>query len=172
MKSTVVCFSQTGNTRKVAEAIAGALPGAVTLADLASDPDTGDVDVVFVGMPVVRFGPPPEVAEYLRRHCGGRDVALFVTHAAPEGLPELEPWLAACREAAAGARLVGFFNCQGQLAEPVQRWMEGSGMPDLVAFAALADVAAGQPDAARLAAARSFAEEIAARVAAGAVAAA
>lgn len=171
MKSTVICYSQTGNTRKVAEAIVDALPGAVTLADLASAPDLGDEDIVFVGMPVVRFGPPPEVAEYLGRHCGGRDVALFVTHAAPEGMPELEPWLAACREAAADARLVGFFDCQGQLAEPVRRWMEGSGMPDLVAFAALADVAAGQPDASRLAAARAFAEETAARVAQGAAAA-
>lgn len=59
MKSTVIYFSQTGNTRKVAEAIAGALPGTVTLADLASAPEPGDADVVFIGMPVVRFGPPP-----------------------------------------------------------------------------------------------------------------
>jgi hypothetical protein len=167
MKTTVTYFSQTGNTRKVAEAIAGALPGDVTLAELASGPDTEDADVVFVGMPVVRFGPPPEVTDYLRRHCAGRDVALFVTHAAPEGMPELEPWLAACREAATGARIVGFFDCQGQLAEPVRRWMEDSGMPDMVAFAAMADVAAGQPDASRLAAARAFAADTAARVTAG-----
>jgi hypothetical protein len=170
MKSTVIYFSQTGNTRMVAEAIAGALPDDVTLAELGSVPEPGDADVVFVGMPVVRFGPPPEVAEYLRRYCGGRDVALFVTHAASEGMPELEPWLAACREAAAGARLVGFFDCQGQLAEPVRRWMEGSGMPDMEAFAAMAHVAADQPDASRLDAARAFAQETAARVTGGAAA--
>lgn len=171
MKSTVVYFSQTGNTRKVAAAIAGALPGAVALADLASAPDPGDADIVFVGMPVLRFGPPPEAAEYLRRHCEGCDVALFVTHAAPEDMLELQPWLLACREAAAGTRLAGFFHCQGQLAEPVRRWMEGSGMPDLVTFAALADAAVGQPDTTRLAAARAFAEETAALVARGAAAA-
>ena len=91
MKFTVTYFSQSGNTRKVAEAIADALPGDVTRGDLASAPAMDEADVVFVGMPVVRFGAPDEVRDYLRRDCAGRDVALFVTHAAPEDMESSSP---------------------------------------------------------------------------------
>jgi Flavodoxin domain len=161
MKSTVTYFSQSGNTQKVAEAIADALPGDVTFGELASVPAAADADVVFVGMPIVRFGPPEEVRDYLRRDCAGRDVALFVTHAAPEDINDVQPWLEACRDAASGCRLVGFFHCQGRLAEPVRQWMAASGMPDMVRFADMAHLADGQPDASRLASARAFAESVA-----------
>jgi flavodoxin len=156
----VAYFSQTGNTRKVADAIAGALPGEVPVTDLEHAALDG-ADVVFVGMPVVRFGAPDEARAFLREHCRGRRVALFVTHAAGEDTPELQPWLQTCRDAADGCEVVGFFHCQGQLAAPVMQFMLASDMPDLVRFAQMADVADGQPDAARLDAARRFAEQVA-----------
>lgn len=161
MRCAVTCFTQTGNTRKVAEAIAGALPGDVAVTAL-EETAAGDADLVFVGMPVVRFGAPPEVRTFLQEHCRGRRVALFVTHAAREDTPELQPWLEDCRQAADGCDVAGFFHCQGQLAEPVKRFMLGSDMPDLVRFARLAGDADGQPDQTRLDAAARFAERVAA----------
>ena len=62
---------------------------------------------------------------------------------------------------------MGFFHCQGQLAEPVRQWMAGSGMPDMVRFAEMAHLADGQPDASRLASAREFAATVAAAVSDG-----
>ena len=56
-----------------------------------------------------------------------------------------------CKEAAAAARLVGFFHCQGALAEPVRRQMLDSGVPLLVGFAEHAGISDGQPDEAALA---------------------
>lgn len=159
MRYAVTCLSQTGNTRKVAEAIAEALPGAVIPTDLAGA-DLDGADVVFVGMPVVRFGAPEEVRGFLQGRCRGRRVALFVTHAADEETPELLPWLKACREAADGCDVAGFFHCQGQLAEPVKRFMLASDMPELVRFAEMAGVADGQPDDSRLDAARRFAAQV------------
>jgi hypothetical protein len=161
MKSTVVYFSQSGNTKKVADAIASALPGEVALANLSEAPPLEGSDVVFVGMPLLRFTAPPEVCSYLREACAGRRVALFVTHAAPEEMPELGPWLQSCRASASGTELAGFFNCQGQLAEPVRRFMADSGDPMLVGFAALAEGALGQPDELRLERARAFARSVA-----------
>jgi flavodoxin len=38
MKSTVVYYSATGQTKKVAEAIAGALPGEVAVAEVTEAP--------------------------------------------------------------------------------------------------------------------------------------
>jgi hypothetical protein len=159
MRYVVTCFSQTGNTRKVAEAIAAALPEDVAVCDLAEAPLDG-ADLVFVGMPVVRFGAPDEARTFLQKRCRGRRVALFVTHAAGEDMPELQPWLQTCRDAAEGCEIVDFFHCQGQLAEPVRQWMAGCGMPDLVGFAEMAGAAAGQPDETRLRAAADFAARV------------
>jgi flavodoxin len=166
MHSVVTCFSQTGNTRKVADAIAGALPGDVPVTDLGQAA-LDEADVVFVGMPVVRFGAPDQARAFLQDQCRGRRVALFVTHAAGEDTPELQPWLQTCRDAAEGCEIVGFFHCQGQLAEPVKQYMLASDMPDLVRFAELAGVADGQPDETRLDAARRFAEQVASDFSAG-----
>ena len=164
MKSAVVYHSATGNTRKVAGAIAGAL-GDVTPVPLSDAPQLDGCDLVFVGMPIERFGPPKAACAFLAQRCAGRQVALFVTHAAPEEAPQVAPWLEECRRAAAGADVVGLFHCQGQLAEPVKQAMLASGMPELAAFAEMADVAAGQPDESRLEAAAAFAREMAERLA-------
>lgn len=112
MRYAVTCLSQTGNTRKVAQAIASALPGDVAVTGLEhAVPD--DADVVFVGMPVLQFGAPAEAGAFLQSRCAGRRVALFVTHAADEHMPELRPWLQECRDAASGCDVIGFFHCQG-----------------------------------------------------------
>ena len=115
MRSAVIYFSVSGNTEKVARAIAEALPGDVELAELGEAPPLEGCDLAFVGMPIHQFGAPEPVQEFLRTACQQRRVALFITHAAGEEMPELVPWLDACREAAAGCEVVGVFNCQGQV---------------------------------------------------------
>jgi len=163
MKAAVVYQSASGNTKKVAEAIAAALGQDVTPSALEDAPSLEDCDLVFVGMPINQAGAPKAARAFLKEQCAARPVALFVTHAAAEGMPEVEPWLESCRQAAAGADLLGLFDCQGQLAEPVKQWMLGSGMPEMVRFAEMADGAAGQPDESRLAAAADFARQMADR---------
>jgi hypothetical protein len=159
MKAAVVYYSASGNTAKVGEAIALALGDEVVLASIAEAPALDDRDLVFVGMPIERFGAPEPAARYLAEECAGRRVALFVTHAAPDDLPDVQEWLDACTDAAAGSDLVGLYHCQGQLAEPVKQAMLASGMPALVGFAEMADGAAGQPDGTALARAAAFARE-------------
>ena len=165
MKTAVVYHTASGNTQKVAAAIAAALEPAVTAVPLSDAPPLDDCDLVFFGMPIEQFGAPKPARAFLEQRCAGHRVALFVTHAAPEDAPELSPWLDNCRQAAAGTELVGLFNCQGQLAEPVRQAMLASGMPELVGFAEMANVAAGQPDESRLAAAAEFARDTAGRCA-------
>jgi hypothetical protein len=89
---------------------------------------------------------------------------LFITHAASEEMPELVPWLDACREAAVGCEVVGVFNCQGQVPPATrQSWID-TGVPMLVQFGQLAGMADGQPDEAALRRARDFARETVARM--------
>jgi Flavodoxin domain len=167
MKAAVVYYSASGNTATVAQAIAGALGEDAILGPVDGAPALDDRELVFVGMPIERFGAPEPARRFLAEHCTGRRVALFVTHAAPEDLPDVEPWLEDCRAATSGAVLVGLFHCQGQLAAPVRDAMLTSGMPALVQFAEGAACADGQPDEAALLRAAAFASETVSRVRAG-----
>ena len=190
MKTAVVHYSETGNTARVGQAIAQALDPVVTsdntaaaaatdsivaapiedapivVAPIQDEPSLDGCDLVFVGMPVIRFGAPEPAQMFLEEQCAGRRVALFVTHAAPDYLDLLEGWLNACKVAAtaASAELVGFFHCQGALAEPVRQYMLASGDAMLTQFAEMASCADGQPDEAALARAAEFARETVAQV--------
>lgn len=161
MKSTVIYMSVSGNTKQVAGAIAEALPGEVQLAELGSEVRVADDDLLFVGMPMHQFGAPEAVSQFLRSACQDRRVALFVTHAAPEDMPELQSWLDSCAQAAEGCDVVGVFHCQGQVPQETrQSWID-TGVPMLVQFGQMAAIADGQPDDAALDRARRFAIEMA-----------
>ena len=160
MRALVVYMSKTGNTKKVAEAIYEALDCEKEIMPIDQVADIGSYDLSFLGFPMQRFGPDSKTVSFLRKHCQpSRDVALFVTHAAPEDADELPGWLAGFRNAAAGANIVGMFDCQGQLAKGVKFIMSVIPNRELRAMARR-DNSQGQPDAARLDRARAYAREM------------
>lgn len=160
MRALVTYMSQTGNTRKVAEAIYEALDCEKEIMPIDQVVDISTYDLSFLGFPVQQSGPPPKAVRLLRKHCQpGRDVALFITHGSPEDEAELPACLAKFRDAAAGANIVGMFDCQGQLAKMTKFIM--SIWPDRkLNAAAKRDNSQGQPDAARLGRARAYAREM------------
>lgn len=159
MKVLVAYFSQTGNTKKVAEAIFHEIQAEKEVRELSKIDDLKGYDLAFVGFPIQNFGPPKKAKDFLEKHSGSRKVALFITHSAPEGSKALQGWLAKCKEAASEANLLGVFDCQGELAQNVRNAMLRSGDPNLRAWAER-DTSKGQPDATRLERARVFAREI------------
>jgi flavodoxin len=163
MKVLVAYLSQTGNTRKVAEAIFGEVRAEKALKEMKDLDGLDGFDLCFVGFPIQAYGPAQPVKGFLETHAAGKDVVLFVTHASPEDSEALPQWLDACRAAAIGANLVGFFNCQGELAQNVADFMKSSGDPELAAWGDRRAETLGQPDAARLERAREFARDTMAR---------
>ena len=159
MKSAVVYYSATGSTKKIAEAIHGELGEDTPLATMDAHPSLDDRDVVFVGFPINAYGPPQVVKDFLAKDAAGKCIALFITHASPEANPMVQDWLKACKEAAAGADIVGLFHCQGELAEPVKQYMLNSDDPHMVAWAK-SDDSQGKPDEAAIEKARAFARTI------------
>jgi flavodoxin I len=157
MKVLVAYMSQTGNTRKVAEAIYEAIECDKEIKRIQEVKGLGGVDLAFLGFPVHSFGPDGKTRRFLQRQARGK-IALFITHASPEGAEELQGWLEKFRDAAAGATVVGTFDCQGELAKGVKRIMSIMPDPKLRLWAKLDD-SQGQPDAARLEKARVFARE-------------
>lgn len=159
MRVLVAYMSKTGNTKKVAEAILEALDCDKEIMPIDQVVDISGYDLSFLGFPVQRFGPDPKTVRLLQKHCQpGRDVALFVTHAAPEDEEQLPQWLEGFRTAAARANIVGMFDCQGQLSKGMKRIMSLLPMRGLRQMAKR-DNSQGQPDATRLARARAFARE-------------
>ncbi len=163
MKALVAYMSKTGNTKKVAEAIFEALDCEKEIMPVEQVADISGYDLSFLGFPVQRFGPDPKTVRLLQQHCQpGRDVALFITHAAPEDEAQLPEWLAGFRTAAGRANIVGIFDCQGQLSKGTKRIMSILPMRGLREIAKR-DNSQGQPDATRLARARAFARETVAK---------
>jgi flavodoxin len=164
MKVLVAYMSSTGNTKKVAEAIHAGIACEKEIKPIAEVQDIGAYDLSFLGFPTHGAGPDKKVKKYLATHCTtGRNVALFVTHAAPEDSPEVPGSLAKFKEAAAGANVVGCFDCRGELSKGVKAIMRISPNKQLRTWAKIDD-SMGQPDAARLEKARAFAKETVARI--------
>jgi len=163
-KVLVAYVTATGNTKKVAEAIYGEISADKEIKPIRDVQDIGGYDLAFLGFPTHGYGPDKKTVKIIESHCTkGRKVALFVTHAAPEDEPEVPEWMAKFKQAAAGAELVGFFDCQGQLsggAKFIMKLMSKKTRED-----ARKDSSLGQPDQTRLDRARAFARETMSRLA-------
>ncbi len=159
MKLVVAYMSQTGNTKKVAEAIYGEIPAPKEIKRIEEVTSLEGYDLAFLGFPIEWFGPGEKAKQFLEKYTNGKTVALFITHASPEeGGAILEGWLEKFKQAASSANLIGFFNCQGQLSQQIKQYMLSHSNPDYRRWAE-GDTSQGQPDATRLERARVFAKE-------------
>jgi flavodoxin len=165
VKVLVAYLSQTGNTRKVAQAIFEEIRDDKEIMPIDRVDSTASYDLAFLGFPVHGEGPDKKTAALLEKHCtAGRNVALFITHASPEGnYGETQGWLAKFRQAAAGANVVDLFDCQGQLAWPIKFFMSIYPNAKYRMWARM-DNSKGQPDQTRLDRARAFSRSVMNRV--------
>ena len=115
MKVLVTYRTVTGNTKKIAEAI---------FAEIECEKEIkpfDEYDFIFVGCPIEFFGAGKATKKWLDTHVQGKRIGLFCTHGAPEFAPGVPHWTDALKTTAtdAGAVLVSFFNCQGELSQKV-----------------------------------------------------
>ena len=160
MKTLVTYLSLTGNTKKIAEAIYETISEEKEIKPLAEVKDLDDYNFVFIGFPVHQSGPPAKAKKFIESKAKGRKIALFVTHASPPGAPFLEPILVKCKVIADGSDLVGFFNCQGVLAQQVADMLLKMKDPKFQEFGKMRHTTVGHPNAEEVENARIFAKEI------------
>jgi flavodoxin len=151
--------SQTGNTKKVAAAIYEALPEPKEIKPLQESQSLEEYDLIYLGFPVHGSGPNPKAESYLENNTKEKQIALFITHAAPEDAPEMPECIQKFREAADEADVVDVFHCQGQLSSVVKTVMRFAPDPKLREWARK-DNSKGQPDAVRLEKAAVFAAQV------------
>jgi flavodoxin len=159
-KVLVGYMSQTGDTKKVAEAIYETIQGEKTIANINEISSLEGYELTFIGFPLIQMGPPAKVTNFIAENGEGKKIALFVTHGAGLGLPPLQGWLQKCRDAAANSELLGLFSCQGEVSQKVRSVMVASDDPQLQMFARMAGLADGRPDEESLERARVFAQGI------------
>ncbi|MBN1191773.1 MAG: hypothetical protein JXA46_18625 [Dehalococcoidales bacterium] len=160
MKVLVAYMSQTGNTKRVAQVIYDEIPEQKEIKEIKDVSTIEGYDLTFIGFPIIQFGPPTDIAGFLTEKAQGKNVALFITHSAPEESIELQEWLGKCKQAAAGSNLKGVFNCQGELGQQVADYMMKSGNEMLINWAKMRPSTLGQPDASRLKRARAWAKDM------------
>ena len=160
MKILVAYMSKTGNTRKVAEAMFEEIDGEREMKPVDEVESIEGYDIAFLGFPIHGEGPDKKTAKLLEKHCiNGRNVVLFITHAAPEDGQDLPPMLEKLKQAACGANIVDMFDCQVELARAIKLFM--SIMPNAkYRLWAKQDNSQGQPDEARLDRARAFSRDV------------
>ena len=83
MKACVLYISRTGNTKRMAEAIAGHLNASIFDISKPEGFVAGDFDLLFVGTPLMGGRPTPEVSAFLTRlpEGAGKKAIVFCTYA-------------------------------------------------------------------------------------------
>jgi menaquinone-dependent protoporphyrinogen IX oxidase len=160
MKVLVTDMSKTGNTKKVAEAIFEEISDKKEIKVIDEVNSIEGYDIAFLGFPIHQMGPDKKTRKLIEKHCiNGRDVVLFITHAAPEDSPDLPPMLDKFRQAARKANMIDMFDCQGELDKTTKRIMSLLPNAQLRSWAKQ-DNSQGQPDKTRLDRARAFSRNI------------
>ncbi len=156
-KWQVVYSSVTGNTRRIAEMMAAEVDATVVEVEKATP---GDAEIVAVGYWLWRGGPDPKTAAFLPQ-LHDVDVVLFETHAADN---RSEHAVTAFARAAyllgTGCRILGTFECQGQVSAAIRAKHEKLAANDPHAKAGGWKTSIGHPDAADLEAAADFARKM------------
>jgi flavodoxin I len=179
MKVLVGYFSETGNTKKVAEAIAKASKALEHGTDLKAVGEIepaglANYDVVFLGSTVHSADVAAPVRSLLDGIPDGSTFKLvgFATHATLTPSKEAwhtdmyEKWASKAPKTfrsiceAKGVELLGYFHCQGAPSAPIEQFIKSTIVTDEAQWATYIDAVRQHPTAEDLEAARSFAQDM------------
>lgn len=133
MKKVLITYmTQTGNTKKLADAIAAAATEhevSMMPIDDANPAKAGEYDVVFVGSPIHAGGLSAPAGEFLQNlpEEGSVKIAGFVTHSSSAFRPEsFEKGLKTFDEVSRQKKIdcLGVFDCQGKLAPELRDFVK------------------------------------------------
>ena len=162
MNVLVTYWSQTGNTRKIAEAIFRSLVCDKTLKPFKEVETLDEFDLIFIGYPIMQFGPPPVARKFITL-AEDKNVALFITHATVSNSSDasqqamLAKELDKCKAICSQTKLLGMYHCQGELSEKISDELNNSGIPMLMSFAAMRPATLGHPNPEEIKLAAEFA---------------
>lgn len=144
MKSLVVYSSQTGNTRRLAQAVFDVFPGEKELCSVDEAPDPSAYDWVAVGFWFKSGKPDPLAADYLAK-IGKQSLFLFATHGAATGSKHAVQGMEFAKSLASESDVQGTYSCQGEV-DPRIVEKARSKKPEPPVWVADAPAAKGHPN--------------------------
>jgi flavodoxin len=114
-KILVTYLSQTGNTKKIAEAIFESLGGEKTIKPVHEVQEIDDYSLIFIGFPVHSHSVPYKIENFLRNIPEGKKIALFSTHGSLSGGRLAREALEHAVSTASKAKVLGTFSCRGKV---------------------------------------------------------
>jgi flavodoxin len=121
MKTLIVVSSKTGNTRKIAEAIAQSLPTA-ELYDINEAPNSNAYDLIYIGFWVDK-GAADEKAKQYMNQLTDKNVALFATLGAYPDSDHAAESLLKAAQLLPSCKVLDSFICQGAIDPKLIAWM-------------------------------------------------
>jgi flavodoxin len=161
MKTLVTFFTKTGNTEKVARAIAQAVEAENDIKPVKEVESMEEYDVIFCGFPVHAHSVPVPVQDFIKSLPAGKKIALFTTHGSLRGGELAVTAVEHAASLASKLTLLGTFGCRGKVDPKVLEALEKQ--PEHRAWAQMAQSAASNPDEADLEDSRDFARKMMAK---------
>ena len=159
MKILVTYYSESGNTKKLAQAIYDIIeePGKEIL-PVQDVQSVNDYDLVFCGFPVQASTVPGKMAKFLKNMQEGKKVAIFATHGSLRGGQLATTAFEYAASLPSKASILGTFGCRGKVkSEIIDALMK---QPEHKAWAEEAQSAVTHPDEADLEDGREFARRM------------
>jgi flavodoxin len=159
-KILVTYFSQTGNTKKVAEAIYENLEGEKQIKHFkeVDKDEIEESDLVFVGFPVHSHSVPVAMEPFIKQIPPNKKLALFSTHGSLTGSRISREAIEHATVLASKAKLLGSFSCRGRVSLEALEVLKKS--PEHRAWTDMAASSSTHPDKNDLNEAGSFARWI------------
>jgi len=159
MKALVAYYSDTGNTKKVADAIYDAIEESekeICLAEAASN--LSEYDLIFCGFPVQSMGLPAKMETFVKGLPEGMKVAFFATHGSLRGgVPAITAFYSAIG-LAKDLKVMGTFGSRGVVKQGIiDALLKKATHRD---WALEAQSAVGHPDEADMEDAKAFAAAV------------
>ena len=152
----VTYFSQTGNTKKIAEAIYEALEGEKAIKAVDEVQEVDEFRMVFIGFPVHSHSVPFKIERLLKKIPQGKKIALFCTHGSHTGSRLSREALEHAVAVASKAKVLATFSCRGKVSPAALEVLGKS--PEHLAWTEMAGSAHGHPNEGDIEDARSFAK--------------
>jgi len=159
-KILVTYFSQTGNTKKVAEAIFENIEEEKQMKSFkeVEKGEFDDYDLIFIGFPVHSHSVPIPMESFIKKVPPNKNIAFFSTHGSLTGSRLSREAIEHATVLAAKAKLLGSFSCRGKVSLQALELLEKS--PEHRAWTDMAVSASTHPSENDLKEAASFAQWI------------
>ena len=157
-KTLVTYFSQTGNTKKIAEAIFDNLEDEKAIQPIDEAQQLDEFNLIFIGFPVHSHGVPLKIQNFIKNIPTNKKIAFFSTHGSLTGSRLSREALEHAVILASKAKVLGTFSCRGKVSLNTLEVFKKS--PEHEAWAEMAVSAASHPDKRDLEEAKSFSKWI------------